>query len=232
MNATQDRRFNMFLAVQRLCLGSPDIVSLNLAFQRSVTTLAGLNEAIMATIRGQELPISGVQSARKRAKDTLTHLFLKVANLLSAYAEEKRNDVLLGRVSTSAEDVRRMTATRFAEAAESLIAHADTVCTLRWCRLRHHARACHRPESRCGRFPRSEGCAANGRDGPQHGDAHAGRAPYCNGHAYPPQDGQAGEFLQRQSPALLQAVRGEPQGDGCGEPGEAGCVEMIMQNAL
>ncbi|MDB5252471.1 MAG: carboxypeptidase regulatory-like protein [Flaviaesturariibacter sp.] len=115
----------MFLAVQRLCLESDAIVSLNPAFHRSVAALAALNSATSAAQRGQAVNVAGEYSVKDRAKNTLTHLLSKVSDLLAAYAVEKNDDRLAQRAVYTTSGLARLQDNALNEIADIVIAEAD-----------------------------------------------------------------------------------------------------------
>lgn len=111
----------MFLAVLLFCKKFPDIVALNLAFQRGVTTLEELVKAIAAATKGQgETNRAGEQTVKDNAKATLLYLIAKICTLLSGYAADKEDAALEAKVTFTQRDLDRLQEAELTELANTV----------------------------------------------------------------------------------------------------------------
>lgn len=124
MTKTQQRRYNMALAVLRFCLAHLDILNLNLAFKKAVTKLGTLTDAVSLAVQGQAQDTRGVQDVKMNLKDTLVFITAQVSALLFAYATDKGDAALKAKAGWKDRDLERLNESELPEIAENLVRDA------------------------------------------------------------------------------------------------------------
>ena len=102
-------RYDMFLVVETFLLRNSTIVSSMAALQSAYEELVAANQNIRTIITAQEEEISGYYREKDRLKLDLVMRLYNLSCAAQAYAIDKQDLILLGKVKTTLTQVRRLT---------------------------------------------------------------------------------------------------------------------------
>jgi len=101
MNAKQEAKLNMFLAVKKYCDDNMTIVNTVLAFATTFTAFKAIITALLSASQQEKAVTSGIVTDKKVSKKTLARLAADIAAPLFAFASGTNNNTLKAQANFS-----------------------------------------------------------------------------------------------------------------------------------